>query len=165
MGRQISGDFSFAARSVPLLPSEEQRRTTSAQIEMKKFFGFGSSTPPPPPPPSKPPAPPPKPASPSKAPPPSTPSAPTAPTQSIVGKWKEPNASDTTEFQADGAVTEKLAGGETIRGRYLFDGTHLKINLEGIADELTFSATLKGDSLEMKDRDGQVTHYQRISAA
>lgn len=120
---------------------------------MKKFFGFGSSTPPPSQPPSGPPAPPAKPLAPEKP--------TTAPATSIVGKWREPQGKDTTEFHSDGTITEKPATGETIRGRYLFDGTHLKIHIDGVADELTFSAKIQNDTLEMTDRDGQSTRYQR----
>lgn len=57
---------------------------------------------------------------------------------------------------------EKPASGEAIRGRYSLEGTKLKIKLEGVPEELTFSAAIKNDALEMKDRDGQVTHYRRV---
>ena len=117
---------------------------------MKKFFGFGSSTPPPPPPPSRPPSPP-------AAKPASKPSA----SPGIVGSWKEPAGSDTTEFRADGTVLEKSASGETIRGRYSLEGAKLKIKLEGLADELSFSAVVKSETLELTDGDGQVTRYQK----
>jgi len=131
---------------------------------MKKFFGFGSSTPPPPPPPSKPPAPPAKPAA-AAAPPAAAktpaPAAPPAASASIVGKWKEPNGSDTTEFHADGTVTERPASGETIRGRYSFEGGKLKINLQGVADEIVFQATVTADALETTDSEGQVTRYRK----
>jgi hypothetical protein len=134
---------------------------------MKKFFGFGSSTPPPPPtPPSKPPAPPLKPApapSPAKGAtdePAAKSPAPEAP--SIVGRWKEPNGSDVTQFAADGTVTETPASGETIRGRYSLHGGTLKLNLEGV-EELTFPVKLGGNTLEMTDPEGQVTKYERIS--
>ena len=79
-----------------------------------------------------------------------------------MGRWNEPGATETTEFHADGSVTEKLAGGETIRGRYLFDGAKLKINLDGVPDELSFSAVVKNDGLEMTDAEGQVTRYRRV---
>ena len=122
---------------------------------MKKFFGFGSSTPPPPlSPPSKPPAPPLKPAAqPAK---PATPEP-----SSIIGKWKEPNGDDVTEFGADGSVTETPASGETIRGRYSLEGGTLKLNLDGV-DELSFPVKLGAETLEMTDSDGQTTKYQRI---
>jgi hypothetical protein len=60
-------------------------------------------------------------------------------------------------------VTEKPAGGENIRGRYSLDGTKLKIRLEGVPEELSFSAALKGDTLEMTGPDGQLIRYQRVS--
>jgi hypothetical protein len=132
---------------------------------MKKFFGFGPSTPPPPPPPSRPPAPPAKPATPAKPQPAAeTASAAAAPAQSapsIVGRWKEPQGSDTTEFHADGTVTERPASGETIRGRYSLEGGKLKIKLEGVADEIVFTASVGADSLEMSDADGHMTLYKR----
>jgi hypothetical protein len=127
-----------------------------------KFFGFGSSTPPPPPPPARPPAPPV-----GKQPPGKPAAAPTRENSTagadIVGKWREPGGSDTTEFRADGTVLETPANGPAIRGRYAIDGVKLKIRLDGVPDELSFAASVKGDKLEMKDPDGQVTHYQRIA--
>ena len=140
-------------------------------MDMKKLFGFGSSTPPPPAVPTKPPTPPfsksgpaakppapvvvPSAASLVAATPPANPAGP-----SIVGRWKEPSGGDTTEFHADGSVTE-MSGGETIRGRYSFvDGT-LKINLDGLDEELSFSATVSNEALEMTGGDGQLTKYQR----
>jgi hypothetical protein len=132
---------------------------------MKKFFGFGSSTPPPPPPPSRPPSPPakpaaaaPAPAAPAKTPPPAAAAESAA---SIVGRWKEPNGTDTTEFHADGTVTERPASGETIRGRYSLENGKLKIKLEGVPDEIVFTAAVSANALEMSDADAQVTHYQR----
>lgn len=125
---------------------------------MKKFFGFGSSTPPPPPPPSRPPT---SPAAKSPA-PKSPPAAKDSGHESIVGRWKEPNGNDTTEFRADGSVLEKPASGESIRGRYSFEASRLKIKLEALTEELVFTATIKNDTLEMKDRDGQITHYRRV---
>ena len=137
---------------------------------MKKFFGFGSSTPPPPPPPSKPPSPPaakpgpaPKPDATATPEPPKTQPAPAAPPPppSIVGRWKDPNSSDITEFHADGSVTENPAGSEPIRGRYTLAGGTLKINLDGVPDELSFPVTIKAESLDMVDPDGHMTRYQR----
>jgi hypothetical protein len=133
---------------------------------MKKFFGFGSSTPPPPlTPPSKPPAPPLKPSpaaarTPAPASAPSKPAAPEPP--SIVGRWKESNGSDITQFVADGTVTETPASGETIRGRYSLEGGTLKLNLEGV-EELSFPVKLGAETLEMTDTEGSVTKYKRIS--
>ncbi len=132
---------------------------------MKNFFGFGSSTPPPPPPPLKPPAPPAraatpapvKPAAPAKE---AEAAAPEAP--SIVGRWKEPGSSDTTEFHADGSVTEKTGTGETIRGRYSLSGKVLKINLDGVSDELSFPVAVGAKTLEMTDADGEIAHYERL---
>ena len=128
---------------------------------MKKFFGFGSSTPPPPPPPSKAPLTPTPPVAPAKTPAASSPPAGGGGTASIVGKWKEPGGSDTTEFHADGTVTERAAAGETIRGRYSVDGGKLKINLDGVPNEILLTATVTGNALETRDSDGQVTRYAR----
>lgn len=131
---------------------------------MKKFFGFGSSTPPPPPPPAKPPTPPaakpgpaPKPDAKAKTQP--APAAPPAP--SIVGRWKDPTSGDITEFHADGSVTENVSGGDPIRGRYTLADGRLKLNLDGVPDELSFPVTMKGDTLDMVDSDGHMTRYQR----
>ena len=134
---------------------------------MKKFFGFGSSTPPPPPPPTKPPSPPPsKPAAPAKAETPAKPEAAkgeTAPAAApaIIGRWKDPNSGDITEFHADGSVTENVSGAEPIRGRYSLAGDKLKINLDGLPNELSFAATLKADTLEVIDPDGLMTRYRK----
>jgi hypothetical protein len=134
---------------------------------MKKFFGFGSSTPPPPSPPSKPPTPPAKaatPPAPAKSPAPTESAKPvTSSAPTIVGKWREPGSSDTTEFHADGSVTEKTGSGETIRGRYSVRDKHLKINLDGVSDQLSFPVAIAADKLEMTDPDGKITHYERIS--
>lgn len=138
---------------------------------MKKFFGFGSSTPPPPAPPAKPPAAPVKPAAPAAAAKPAAPASAEKPAPaaqaaaalSIVGRWKEPNSSDTTEFHADGTVTEKTGTGDTIRGRYSVRDKILKINLDGVPDELSFPVAIATNSLEMTDPDGKVSRYERIS--
>ncbi|MFN2475659.1 MAG: DUF5640 domain-containing protein [Chthoniobacterales bacterium] len=136
---------------------------------MKKFFGFGSSTPPPPSPPSKPPTAPAKPTTPApaaaKSPAPAESSKPAAASSApgIVGKWREPGSSDTTEFHADGSVTEKTGSGDTIRGRYSIRDKHLKIDLEGVADQLSFPVAIGSDELEMTDTDGKITYYERVS--
>ena len=135
---------------------------------MKKFFGFGSSTPPPPSPPSKPPAPPAKPAtpaSPAKSPVPieTAKASGRGAAPSIVGRWRERGSNDTTEFHADGSVIEKTGDGETIRGRYSIREKTLKIDLEGVVDQLSFPVALGGDKLEMTDPDGKITRYERIS--
>lgn len=100
--------------------------------------------------------------------PPSLPSRPDpSPAQSakpsLVGRWKEPQGKDTTEFHTDGTVTEKPATGENIRGRYALDGSKLKIKLDGVPDELSFSAVVRGDTLEMTGPDGEATRYERVS--
>lgn len=118
---------------------------------MKKFFGFGSSTPPPPPFPGKPPAPPAK----------RTP--PAAPVPAIVGHWQEPGTSDTTEFRADGTVIERTGTGETIRGRYSLRNKQLKLDLDGVADDLSLPVAVGAETLEITDSEGKVTLYQRIS--
>ncbi len=67
-----------------------------------------------------------------------------------------------TEFYEDGKVVENVASGEPIHGRYSLNGETLKINIEGVAEELSFSAALKQDTLEMRDSDGQVSRYRRV---
>lgn len=57
-------------------------------------------------------------------------------------------------------MLEKIADGE-IRGRYSLEGAKLKIKLDGVPEELSFSAVIKPDALEMTDPDGQVTAYRR----
>ena len=136
---------------------------------MKKFFGFGPSTPPPPPP-SRPPTPPaakpgpaPKPDATKQPEPPKPQPAPATPppAPSIVGRWKDPNSGDITEFHADGSVTENVSGGEPIRGRYTLNGDKLKLKLDGVPDDLTFPVTIKAETLDMVDPDGNMTRYQR----
>ena len=78
-----------------------------------------------------------------------------------MGRWKDPNSGDITEFHADGAVTENVSGSEPIRGRYTLTGGKLKLNLDGVADELSFPVTVKSDTLDMIDADGHLTRYQR----
>ena len=133
---------------------------------MKKFFGFGSSTPPPPAPPSRPPAPPAKPISPPPAPAKSeaaTASASKAsPAATIVGRWGDPNGRDTTEFRADGTVTDKPASGETIQGRYSYEAGKLKIKLDAVEEEIVFTAAVSAEALETSDADGHVTRYRRL---
>lgn len=110
---------------------------------MRKFFGLGNSTPPTPPLPGTPPAAPAK--------------------RSIVGRWKEPKGSDVTEFHDDKTVTEKPSSGPSIHGRYSLEGSKLKIKLDGVPDELAFTAEIKGDALEMTAPDGETTRYERVS--
>ncbi len=71
-----------------------------------------------------------------------------------MGQWKEPNGSDTTEFRADGTLTERPAQGETIRGRYSLEGAKLAVQLEGMGEELSFNVLIHSDVLEMTDSDG-----------
>ncbi len=122
-------------------------------MDFKKLFGFGSSTPPPPPPPLRPPPP-----------PVAKPAAKAAPVAAptIVGQWKEPSGSDTTEFRPDGTLLEKPANGEAIKGRYSLDGAQLKVRLDGVPDELAFTFAIKGDQLEMTDAEGHTTKYRRV---
>jgi hypothetical protein len=58
-------------------------------------------------------------------------------------------------------VTERPASGETIRGRYSLADGKLKINLQGVADEIVFTVAVSANALEMSDADGQITHYRR----
>jgi len=83
-----------------------------------------------------------------------------------VGRWKDADGSsdgsESTEFHADGTVTERLTGGETIRGRYSIGGQKLTINLEGVPTPLSFTVAIKGETLEMTDQDGQKASYRRL---
>ena len=58
-------------------------------------------------------------------------------------------------------MTENVSGGEPIRGRYSLTGDKLKLNLNGVPDELVFPVTIKAETLDMVDSDGQLTRYQR----
>lgn len=125
-----------------------------------KFFRF--ATPPPPPPPSRPPAPPLIRSSILKrAPLPRAKAAEPSAAPSIVGRWQEPGSNDMTEFREDGSLIERLGSGETINGRYVLDGVRLRVKLES-GDELSFSAAVTRDTLELADPDGQVASYRRV---
>jgi hypothetical protein len=91
--------------------------------------------------------------------------APAAVTPSLVGRWRSVSGSgdgsESTEFHADGTVTERVSGGEAIRGRYLFAGDRLSITLDGMDDPLAFSVAIQQDSLEMTDADGDRSVYRR----
>ena len=117
---------------------------------MKKFFGFGSTPPPPL----------------SKAPLAGNPTPAQATEPSLVGRWKDADGSsdgsESTEFHADGTVTERITGGETIRGRYSMGGQKLTLNLEGVAAPLSFTVAIKDGTLEMTDPDGQKASYRRL---
>ena len=58
-------------------------------------------------------------------------------------------------------MTENVSGGAPIRGRYSMSDGKLKLNLDGVPDELSFPVTIKGDTLDMVDPDGHMTRYQR----
>jgi hypothetical protein len=127
-----------------------------------KFFRFVSAAlPPPPRPPRRPPAPPlakSRPARPVLL----RRSANSSNGTTIVGQWREPDATDTTEFRADGTVIEHTAAGDGIRGRYSLANDKLTVQLDGVAEELSFSVAFGPDSLEMTHADGQVTRYRRV---
>ncbi len=56
---------------------------------------------------------------------------------------------------------EKPVNGETIRGHYSLDGAKLKVRLEGMAEELSFTVAIRSDVLEMTDGDGRTSKYRR----
>jgi hypothetical protein len=91
--------------------------------------------------------------------------APVAPPPSLVGRWRSASGSgdgsESTEFHADGTVTERVTGGEAIRGRYLLAGDRLTITLEGMDEPLSFTVAVMADSLEMTDADGDKSVYRR----
>lgn len=98
----------------------------------------------------------------------STPSKapPADPKKAIIGRWQEPGSTETTEFRADGKVTEKLADGGTISGKYSFsDGARVKMKFDGAMaslGELSFPVKISGDTLEMTGPDGKAARYQRV---
>lgn len=54
------------------------------------------------------------------------------PKKDIVGKWTDADGAETIEYKADGTMTETLAGGDVVKGKYSFpDATHIKAELEG----------------------------------
>ncbi len=111
-------------------------------MDFKKLFGIGSSSASPPPPATK-------------------ATADPAAASTIIGQWKEPSGSETTEFRADGTVVEKPPGGEMIRGQYSLEGARLKVRLDGVKEELVFTCAIKNDILEMTDSEGKTTKYGR----
>ena len=126
-----------------------------------KFFRFASAAlPPPPRPPRRPPAPP-LAKSRSARPVWLRRTASSANGATIVGQWREPDATDTTEFRADGTVIEHTAAGDGIRGRYSLANGKLTVQLDGLEEELSFAVALGPDSLDMTHADGQVTRYRR----
>ena len=42
------------------------------------------------------------------------------------------------------------------------EGTKLKIRLDGVANELSFTAAIKNNKLEMTGPDGQMSRYDRV---
>ncbi len=146
------------------MPKATRPRIASSPIqsERMKFFRFAASTPPPPPPPSRPPAPPLIRSSILKrAPLPRAKPGEATAAPSLVGRWQEPGGNDMTEFRSDGSLVERLGTGETINGRYSLEGLKLSVKLES-GDELSFSASITRDALELTDPDGQVARYRRV---
>jgi len=43
------------------------------------------------------------------------------------------------------------------------EGTKLKIRLDGVPNELSFTAAIKDNKLEMTGPDGQMSRYDRVS--
>jgi hypothetical protein len=38
----------------------------------------------------------------------------------------------------------------------------LKLDLEGVAEQLSFPVAIGADKLEMTDAEGKITHYERV---
>jgi Family of unknown function (DUF5640) len=79
----------------------------------------------------------------------------------IVGRWKEPEGSDSVEFRADGTLLEHATNGDGVRGHYALAGDHLSIRIDGV-EPLAFSVSINGATMELKDAQGQVTRYLRM---
>ncbi len=76
----------------------------------------------------------------------------------IVGKWSEADGAETIEYKADGTVTETLAGGDVMKGKYSFpDATHIKVELEGpmsAMGPIVSPFTIKCDTMDVTGVDG-----------
>ena len=67
-----------------------------------------------------------------------------------------------TEFKPDGTLLENPADGAPIRGRYSLQGGSLKVQLDGMAEELAFTVRIKSDQLELTNGEGHTTPYTRV---
>lgn len=83
--------------------------------------------------------------------------------KSIVGKWTEADDVETIEYKADETMTETLAGGDVVKGKYSFpDAAHIKVELEGPMGAIVSPITIKGDEMDITGVDGSsVSHYKR----
>jgi hypothetical protein len=91
------------------------------------------------------------------------------PKKALVGKWTEADGAETVDYKADGTMTETLAGGDVVKGKYSFpDAGHIKVELEGpmsAMGPIVSPFTLKGDELDVTGVDGStVAHYKRVKA-
>ncbi|HEY0369867.1 MAG TPA: hypothetical protein VGC85_09740 [Chthoniobacterales bacterium] len=88
------------------------------------------------------------------------------PKKDIVGKWSEADGAETVEYKADGSMTDTLAGGDVMKGKYSFpDAAHIKVELEGpmaAMGPIVSPITIKGDTMDVTGIDGStVSHYKR----
>ncbi len=86
--------------------------------------------------------------------------------KSIVGKWTEADGVETVEYKADGSMTDTLASGDVMKGKYSFpDASHIKVELEGpmsAMGAIVSPITIKGDQMDVTGVDGStVSHYKR----
>ncbi|HEY4284859.1 MAG TPA: hypothetical protein VGM62_17485 [Chthoniobacterales bacterium] len=91
------------------------------------------------------------------------------PKKELIGKWTEADGVETVEYKADGTMTETLAGGDVMKGKYSFsDASHIKVEFEGpmgAMGPIVSPFTMKGDQLDVTGVDGQsVAHYNRVKA-
>lgn len=91
------------------------------------------------------------------------------PKKEILGKWSEADGAETIEYKADGTMTETLAGGDVVKGKYSFpDAAHIKVDLEGpmsAMGAIVSPFTIKGDTMDVTGIDGStVSHYKRVKA-
>jgi hypothetical protein len=90
------------------------------------------------------------------------------PKKAIVGKWTEADGAETIEYKADGTMTETLAGGDVVKGKYSFpDAEHIKVELEGpmsAMGPIVSPIKISGDTMDVTGVDGSsVSHYKRAT--
>jgi hypothetical protein len=86
------------------------------------------------------------------------------PKAAIVGKWSDSEGVETVVYSADGSMTETLAGGDVVKGKYSFpDATHIKVELEGpmaAAGPMVSPIAIKGDTMDVTDG-GATMHFTK----
>lgn len=86
------------------------------------------------------------------------------PKTDIVGKWSDSEGVETIVYNADGSMTETLAGGDVVKGKYSFpDASHIKVEYEGpmaAAGPMVSPFTIKGDTMDVTDS-GATMHFTK----